>query len=276
MRFFISLLILSIALHLPAQEDKPFQVLVAKDANTYGIAVEPLQYVDDVTSIEVKEGGFLSLVHKGGTTFEHTEKIFTFYLKPEELKDRKERPPLELLYMDSTVLDPTKIITVLHPPFDRSGYLVWDESEPFELFWHLHDEPVLNYVLSVNNSDGGKIQDFRSRLHSYTLKPNTYGLSDGIFTFKISSTFAGETVESKTYTVQLKSAPDYKKKATDLILKALDLELSPDLALPVWQEALAMPNGKFYKPLFVKFLIRNSDVLTATGQDVQLLLSQNK
>lgn len=276
MRFFIGLLILSTTLHLSAQVDKPFQVLVAKDAHTYGIPVEPLQYVDDVTSIEVKEGGFISLVHRGGTTYEHTEKIFTFYLKPEELKNRNERPPLEMLYMDSTVLDPTNIITVIYPPFDRSGYLLWDESEPFEVFWHLHDEPVLNYVLSVETSDGTKIQDFRTKLHKYELKPTTYGLSDGIFNFKISSTFAGETVESKTYTVQLKSAPDYERKASDLILKALDLELSPNLALPVWQEALAMPNGKFYKPLFEKFLIRNQEILTATGQDVQQLLSQNK
>ena len=276
MRFLISLLILSIALYLPAQEDKPFQVLVAKGASTYGIAVEPLQYVDDVTSIEVKEGGFLSLVHKGGTTYEHTDKIFTFYLKPEELKNRKERPALDLLYKDSTVLDPTNVITVLHPPFDRSGYLEWNENEPLEIFWHLQDEPVLNYMLSVHYSDGKKIQDFRTRLHKYTLKPNTYGLSDGVFTFKISSTFAGETVESKTYTVQLKPGPIYEKKAADLILKALDLELNPVLALPVWQEALAKPNGQFYKPLFVKFLIRNSDVLAATGEDVQLLLSQNK
>lgn len=276
MRFFIGLLILSIALHLSAQEDKPFQVLVAKDASTYGIPVEPLQYVDDVTSIEVAEGGFLSLVHKGGTTYEHTEKIFTFYLKPEELKNRNERPQLELLYLDSTVLDPTKIITVLHPPFDRSGYLAWSENEPFELFWHLHDEPVLNYVLSVETSSGSKIQDFRTKLHTYTLKPNTYGLGDGVFNFKIASTFAGETVESKTYTVQLKPAPIYEKKAADLIIKALDLELSPELALPVWQEALSMPNGEFYKPLFEKFLIRNQETLTANGQDVQQLLSQNK
>jgi len=276
MRFFICLLILSTTLRLSAQSDKPFQVLVAKDASVYGTLLEPLQYVDDVTSIEVNEGGFLSLVHKGGTTFEHTEKIFTFYLKPHELKNRKERPPLELLYMDSTVLDPTKIITVLSPPFDRTGYLEWNANEPFELYWHLYDEPVLNYVLSVSDSKGNKIQDFRTRLHKYTLKPTTYGLEDGMFMFKISSTFAGETVESKTYTVQLKEAPDYEKKATDLIIKALDLELSPDLALPVWQESLAMPNGVFYKSLFEKFLIRNREVLTATGQDVQQLLSQNK
>ena len=278
MRFLTGFLILSTYLYLPAQNtsDLPFQVLVAKDASVYGTPVEPLQMVDDVTSIEVKEGGFLSLVHKGGTTYEHTEKIFTFYLKPEQLKDRQERPRLELLYMDSTVLDPTKIITVLYPPFDRSGYLVWNENDAFDLYWHLHDEPVLNYVLSVNNNQGQKIQDFRTKLHNYTLKPTTYGLEDGAFNFKISSTFAGETVESKTYSVQLKPGPVHEKKASDLILKALELELSPDLALPVWQEALVMPNGKFFKPLFEKFLIRNQKLLTANGQDVQLLLSQNK
>ena len=186
MRYFIGLLILSSTLHLTAQVDKPFQVLVAKDAHTYGISVEPLQYVDDVTSIEVKEGGFISLVHRGGTTYEYTETIFTFYLKPEELKNREERPPIDMLYMDSTVLDPTKVITVLYPPFDRSGYLVWNENEPFELSWHLHEEPVLNYILSVHTSDGAKIQDFRTALHQYTLKPATYGLSDGQFSFQIS------------------------------------------------------------------------------------------
>lgn len=278
MRFLISLLILSTYLYLPAQNtsDLPFQVLVAKNASIYGKPVEPLQMVDDVTSIEVGEGGFLSLVHKGGTTFEHTEKIFTFYLKPEELKVRQDRPMLEQLYMDSTVLDPTKIITVLHPQFDRSGYLEWNENEPFELYWHLYDEPVLNYLLSVTDNAGPKIQDFRTRLHNYELKPTTFGLQDGAFTFRISSTFAGETVESKTYTVQLKPAPVYEKKASDLILKALDLELSPDLALPVWVEALSKPNGKHYFALFEKFLIRNKDLLTAAGQDVEQLLSQNK
>lgn len=278
MRLFISLLILSVSIHLSAQDasDLPFQVLFAKDASIYGTPVEPLQMIDDVTSIEVKEGGFLSLVHKGGTTYEHTEKIFTFYLKPEELRNRQERPMLELLYMDSVALDPTKIITVLSPPFDRSGYLEWNENESFELYWHLHDEPVLSYILSVNDASGNKIQDFRTKYHKYLLKPTTYGLEDGLFSFKLSSTFAGETIESKTYTVQLKSGPIYEKKASDLILKALDLELSPVLALPVWQEALAMPNGQFFKPLFEKFLVRNESVLTAAGQDVQQLLLQSK
>lgn len=278
MRLVIGLLILSISLSLPAQEtsDLPFQVLVAKDANTYGLEVKPLQMIDDVTSIEIKEGGFLSLVHKGGSTYEHTEKIFTFYLKPEPFQNREVRPKLELLYQDSTAFDYTKTITVLSPPFDRSGYIEWNESEPFEIFWHLHDEPVVNYIVSVSDNDGNKIQDFRTALHTYTLKPTTYGLQDGIFTFKLSSTFAGETVESKTYTVQLKPGEPNEKKATDLILMALDLELSPVLALPVWQEALEMPNGEFYKPLFEKFLNRNAKILNAAGEDVQQLLSQNR
>ncbi|WP_436514729.1 hypothetical protein [Ekhidna sp. To15] len=278
MRFLLSLLILSISFHLSAQEtsELPFQVLVAKDASVYGTPVKPLQMIDDVTSIEVKEGGFLSLVHKGGTTYEHTEKIFTFYLKPEELKNRSERPRLNLLYSDSIAVDPTKLITVLSPGFDRSGYLEWNENEPFELYWHLHDEPVLNYVLKVADSKGDKIQDFRTSKHKYVLKPNTYGLADGAFNFKITSTFAGETLESKTYSVQLKPAKTYTKKATDLIIIASDLELNPELALPIWQQALGMPNGEFYKELFQKFLMRNEQLLTAAGQDVQLLLSQNK
>ncbi|MEO9872227.1 hypothetical protein [Ekhidna sp.] len=278
MRNLCFLLIFSILLSLSAhsQEDLPFQVLVAKGANIYGTPVEALQMIDDVTSIEVVEGGFLSLVHKGGTTYEHTEKIFTFYLKPEELKDRKERPSLNLLYMDSTALDQTKLITVLYPPFDRSGYLIWNEAEGFEVFWHLHDEPVLNYILSVTDNAGNKIQDFRTRLHKHSLRPKTYGLSDGVFSLKISSTFGGETVESKTYTIQLKPAQVYEKKATDFILQALDLELSPELALPIWQEAIGMQNGEFYKPLFEKFLNRNAIVLTEAGQDVKQLLSQNK
>ncbi|WP_425389855.1 hypothetical protein [Ekhidna sp.] len=276
MRILIGLLILCATYPLSAQDEKPFQVLVAKYANIYGTPVEPLQYVDDVTSIEIADGGFVSLVHEGGTTYEHTETIFTFYLKPEKFKDRSERPMLDVLYKDSTVFDPTKIITVLYPPFDRSGYLVWNENDPFEVYWHLYDEPVVNYVLSVSDNNGNKIQDFRTQPSRYQLKPETYGLSDGIFNFKISSTFAGETIESKNYTVKLEPGKVYEKKAADLIIKALDLELSPELALPVWQEALEMPNGKFYKSLFVKFLIRNADALTANGQDVQQLLSQNR
>lgn len=278
MRYLLSLLILSISYHIPAQEtsELPFQVLVAKDATVYGDPVKPLQMVDDVTSIEVKEGGFLSLVHKGGTTYEHTEKIFTFYLKPQELKNRHTRPRLEVLYSDTTVMDPTKLITVISPIFDRSGFLEWNENEPFELYWHLHDEPVLNYVLQVNDNAGNKIQDFPTRLHKYLLKPTTYGLTDGAFSFKITSTFAGETLESKTYSVQLKPGPVYEKKASDVILKALDLELSPELALPVWQEALTMTNGNFYKELYQKFLLRNQELLTAAGQDVQQLLSQSR
>lgn len=274
-RFSILFLIIT-QLSVLGQDKLPFQVLVAKDASIYGEPVKNLQMVDDVTSIEVKKGGFVSLVHKNGTTFEHEQKIFTFYLKPEEGRKLHIRPKLDILHMDSMVLDPTKVITAIYPPFDPSGYVEWNENEPFELYWHLYDEPVVNYVLAVKTNDGTKIQDFRTRLHKYTLKPETYGLKDDIFNFKITSTFAGETVESKTYTVALKSGKTYPKKATDLVLKALFLELSPDLALPVWQEALAMANGNFYKPLFQKFLIRNQDILVKAGKDVQLLLSQNK
>ena len=114
------------------------------------------------------------------------------------------------------------------------------------------------------------------RLKEYEFKPNTYGLKDGTFSFKIKSTYADKTIESKTYTVQPKEGPIYERKAADLVVKALDLELSPELALPVWQEAMTKPNGIHYQELFRKFLIRNKQALSTAGQDVQLLLSQSR
>ena len=68
--------------------DLPFQVLTAQDAQIFGQTVEPLQFVDDVTSIEVADGGFVCLVHKGGTTYEYNEHIFTFSLMPDVKNDR--------------------------------------------------------------------------------------------------------------------------------------------------------------------------------------------
>ncbi|GAB4238379.1 MAG: hypothetical protein Tsb0034_13960 [Ekhidna sp.] len=273
---FIAVLFLSNALYAQSGEELPFQVLVAEGATVYGEAVQPLQFINDVTSIELESDGFLCLVHKGGTTFEINEKVFTFYLKPEPLKNRSERPDLSLLYQDSAVLDQTKLITVLHPPFDRSGYLVWNQNDPLKIYWHLHDEPVLNYIVSVSDGKGNKIQDFRTKLNEYELAPTTYGLAEPNFSFKLKSTFAGETIESKNYFVALKDETSSTVKASDQVLKARDLELNPTLALEAWQEVMTMPNARFYRSLFVKFLNRNSSTLTAAGVDVQQLLSQNK
>ncbi|MFK7953977.1 MAG: hypothetical protein AB8B73_14110 [Ekhidna sp.] len=259
-----------------SQEDLPFQVLVANGATIYGSEVKPLQFVDDVTKIEVKDGGFLSLIHKKGTTYEQTEDIFTFYLKPEKLKNLDDRPNLNVLYSDTTILDQSQLITILHPPFDRSGFLVWNENEPFEFLWHLNDKPVVAYVLTLSDGDGNKIQDFRTKYNQYILKPATFGLEKPTFMVQLSSTFAGETISSKRYQVQLVDAPVYPKKATDLVMKALDLELSPVLALETWKEALKMPNGKNYVNLFDLFLKRNSETLIASGEDIEQLLSQNK
>ncbi len=260
-----------------SQVDKPFQVLGAKGATIGGFDVEPLQLVDDVTSIEVQEGGFISLVHEGGTTYEKKEKVFTFYLKPEELKNFSERPKLEILYeKDSIGLDQSKMVQVLYPPFDRSGFAVCNKNQPLEIFWHLYDEPVINYVISVNSNAGSKIQDFRTSRHNHVLKPNTYGLSDDVFNFKVKSTFAGKTIESKTHTVELKEAKNYPEKASDLVVKALYLEANTDMALTIWQEVFAKPNGDFYWPLFENFLLRNETILTESGKDVKQLLSQSK
>lgn len=274
--YFLLIILISNTLFAQDKSDLPFQVLVAQNASIYGDEVKPLQMVDDVTSIEVGENGFLSLVHKGGTTYEFREKIFTFYLKPEKLKDQNSGPNLDVLYSDSASQEVSKLITPIFPSFDRSGYIVWNKEEPFKLYWHFQDQPMENYILSVSDNVGNKIQDFRISSNVYEFRPSTFGLADHIFTFKISSTLGDETFSSKTYTVALQSAPVYEKKAADYVLKAADLEVNPTLALQAWHEALAMPNGKEYVFLFEKFLRRNEEHLTAAGQDVAQLLSQNK
>ena len=256
-------------------DDRPFQVLVSEGATIGDEQVEPLQFVDDVTSIDIAEGGFLSLVHKGGTTFEKREKIFTFYLKSDPLKNLEQRPDIGVLYEDSLQTSDERGISVLFPVFDRSGYIEWDENQPFDLFWHVPTGSMPSYIVTVNDNQGNKIQDFRTKLHKYLLEPSTYGLADGQFSFKIKSSFAGETLESKTYTVQLKSSKS-SRKAADHVLKALELEPNPALALPAWQQALQDENCDFYKALFVKFLNRNRKPLSTAGVDVDSLLLQNK
>lgn len=256
--------------------DLPFQILVAKDAYIFGRAAEPLTFVDDVTSVDVKPGGFLALVHKGGTTYEFTEKIFTFYLKPEKLKDRDQRPVLNVLYEDATQIDPTESIAVLHPQFNVDRTINWPDSTPFEVYWHLPDEPVISYKITVRDHTGKKIQDYGTRMHQFVLKPYNFGLDENEFIFQISSTFAGETTRSMEYTIKLVEGSNSALKASDLVLKAANLELSPVSALEVWKEVLGMENGKFYFELFEKFIDRNKEVLAKSGEDIELLLSQNK
>ncbi len=255
--------------------EQHFQVLVAKDASIYGETVEPLQYVDDVTSIEVKSGGFLALVHSAGTTYELKEKVFTFYLKPEKFKDR-ERPDLSFLYQDSVMVDNTDMIVVLHPKFDEKGVLKWVDNSPLEIFWHLPENPFLSYKVTVMDHNGNKIQDFASKNQSIKLKPFHYGLTKNEFMFQVSSSFAGEAVVSKKYHVELVNSTKFPEKASDLVIKALDLELAPLMALETWKQVISMENGEFYFDLFEKFIQRNKAKLTESGEDVELLLSQNK
>ena len=256
--------------------DLPFQILVAQDAYVYGKAIEPLSFVDDVTSIEVNPGGFLTLVHKGGTTYELKEKVFTFYLKPEKLKDLSTRPDLAILYADSAIADQTENIIVLHPVFDENRELKWETNTPFEFYWHMPDEPVIPYKISVSDSKGKKIQDYRTSRHNFTLKLNDYGLKEDTFIFQISRTLTGKTISSDEYRLTLVQAPTYDIKTSDLVLKALNMELSPVTALEVWKEIIGMENGKYYFLLFEKFLNRNKEVLIKSGEDVEQLLSQNK
>ena len=257
-------------------QDKPFQVLVCNKATIYGQEVKPLQMVDDVTSIEVGDDGFLAMVHKGGTTYEVREKVFTFYLKPSKIKNRSQRPALEVLYSGSSTFTSSKLITLLHPSSDASGYFEWDENVPLKIYWYLHGHPVLNYKITISDHNGKKIQDYRTNKNTFDLKPGNFGLAEPLFNFSLSSTFAGQTMTSKNYAVSLKPSVPYDTKAADKILMALDLEPDPLLALTIWKEAIAMPNGQEYLTLYEKFLRRNTEVLTSAGQNVVQLLSENR
>ncbi len=269
----IALLLFVPQLIYSQSSDLPFQILVAKDVFVFGKEAEPLTFIDDVTSLDVKPGGFLALVHKGGTTYELKEKIFTFYLKPEKIKDADQRTNLSVLYEDTRLPDVSDKIEILHPIFNGDRTISWPDSIPFEIFWHLPDEPVLVYKLSVRDHKGQKIQDFGTKEHSFLLKPYNFGLTENEFTVQVSSTFAGEVSRSTEYSVILKQAPPYPIKASDLILKACNLELSPVSALEVWKEILGMENGKYYFELFEKFINRNKAVLAESGEDIEQLLT---
>ena len=269
------LLIISLPNFLFSQS-APFQVLVAKKASVYGESVLPLQYIDDVTSIEIEDGGFISLVHQGGTTYEINETIFTFYLKPELLKERVKRPMLERLYSDSLSSELATNLKVLYPPFDRSGLLSWHETKPVKIYWNQLGTVASSYVVTLSHIDGKKIQDLRTGKPEIELKAYDYGLTQPIFAFKITNKFAGETSESKTYSISLKASPDYPTKAADLVLKALDLEQNSLQALETWEELLSMQNGEQYLDLYKKFLGRHAERLSSAGKDVQQLLLQNR
>lgn len=275
-RLTILLFICAVSFAYGQNEDKQFQVLVSKNAKVFGSELAPLAYVDDVTSIDIEQDGFVALVHKGGTTFELSESTFTFYLKAEKLKERSDRPPLEILYEDSAKADLTKTILVLHPKFDRSGLIQWRKDEPVEITWHMPDEPVIAYKISILDHNGKKIQDFGSKKNQFTLKPFNFGLEETLFMFQVSSSFAGETMMSKRYQISLVDAPAYPVKAADLVIKALDLELSPNVAIETWKEILGKENGRHYMTLFEKFVSRNGSKLNASEEDIKLLLSKDK
>lgn len=261
--------------------DFPFQVLVAENAKVFEQNLAPLTFVDDVTSLKIADGGFVALVHKGGTTYELTEQIFTFYLKPEKLKNRAQRPPLSMLYSgDSASIDYGNTITMLHPKFDTSRLLQWQKNSPITIYWHppAKKESITAYKITIFDHTGRKIQDYATKHHKFELKPHHYGLQEASFIFQVTgNTFLGEdTIISKKYQIMLKDAPSYPIKASDLVIKALDIEPLPLLALEVWREIQDMENGGHYSHLFEKFIQRNKSTLISAGEDIERLPSQNK
>ena len=276
LRLTILFLLLIPQLVLSQTANLNFQVLVAEGATIFGKQVEPLAYIDDVTSLEIAENGFIALVHEKGTTYELKETVFTFYLKQEKLKSLWKRPELKILYESTPRLDESEMIVMLDPPFDSLGTVNWVEDEAIELHWHLQNEPVVTYKLSVSDHTGKKIQDFGTKKNSFLLKPYDFGLQENEFIVQLSSTLAGETNVSKKYYIRLQKAPTYPVKASDLVLKALNLDVSPVSALEAWKEVLGAENGKYYFKIFETFVNRNRGGLAGSIEDVELLLSQNR
>ena len=95
--------------------------------------------------------------------------------------------------------------------------------------------------------------------------------------FRSQAHLPGETTRSMEFKIRLEEDPGpIPLKASDLVLKACNLELSPVSALEVWKEVLGMENGKYYFELFEKFINRNKVVLAESGEDIEQLLTQNK
>lgn len=258
-------------------QSQPFQVIVADKGYLFGNELNTLQYVDDVSTIAIKDGGYVALLHVTGNTFELYEETFTFYLKPHDGRRWNKLPELSWLLEDTTVSSVNKTIEVVYPPFDDSGYLESNANEPIEIFWHANDDqPVLNYQIAVSDAKGNKIQDFRTNKNSFLLNHATYGLQDPSFIFQVSSTFAGETIASKRYQVDLYNAEIYEEITSDLVMKALLLELMPEYAFEIWKKIAGSENGKYYTHYYQKFLIRNKEKLISAGIDVEQHLSQNK
>lgn len=276
LRLTILLLLLIPQLGFAQTSTLPFQVLVAEGATISGGQVEPLIFVDDITSIELAEDGFVALTHIGGTTFELSKTTFTFYLKPEKFKELDERPELEILYETASREDNSESIVMLHPKFDSLGVVNCIIDKPIELFWHIQNEPVASYKLRVSDHTGKKIQDFGTSKNTFMLKPYDFGLEEDEFIIQLSSSLAGITNVSKKHYIKLMKMPEYPVKASDLVLKALNLEVSPLVALETWREVLGVANGKRYFKLFELFVTRNREALSGATEEVELLLSQNR
>lgn len=279
MKHLVSILLVLYFMSSLAQESNinPFQVLVAKNATAHGKPLQPLQKLDDITKIKIQEDGFVSLVHSGGTTFELTDDVYTFYLKSHPSRQRKQSPEIHLLYEEEKLISNTSNndIELLYPPLSASNQLVAEADVPLKIYWDL-DKAVLNYTITIFEGDN-KIQDFKTRNCEYELKPSTYGLTSNRMGFKITSDFYGEKYATPAYQVELIGASkNYEMKAADYVIKALNLESNPMVALSAWQEALEQPNGLEYVALYEKFLGRNSSELSGVQTTVEQLLSQNK
>lgn len=267
---FITMVVLSLTvLFAQKKEHNEFTVLAEKDAFIYGKKIATLQKLDDVTKIEIKDGGYVALVDAYGFTYELKESTYTLDLKAEGIAPTN-LPDLKFMYADKKQEDDK--VFLLYPRADEKLQLQVVHKSVIDFYWNKHKDLYGSQTIHAFTSSGNKIQDFKTTKHTYGIKPAGLGIDDG-FTFRISyKDYDMREYSSEQYTVNLVKDNSYQMKAADYVIKALCMESLPKVALDVWQKALNMANGKFYSKLYTKFLDRNKDVLVELGADTTALI----
>lgn len=271
----VVLLSFSVLFAQKEEESRVFTVLSSKGATIYGNKIHTLQVLDDVTKIQVQAEGFIALVDNNGTTYEFEEDIYTNDLTSHLAPSVKKIPDLSFITSQIPQVKESgkDNFQILYPNFSDEGSLNSSGMSPITIYWEKQKEIFGSYTVSVLNKEGNKIQDFKTSRNEYKLSPDRYGELNGAFKFVTScKNFDGEKIATKTYSIELKETEAYEIKASDLVIKAICLEKIFDKSLKVWQELMAMPNGKHYADLYKSFLIRNKEKITQQGNDMATLM----
>lgn len=254
-----------IPLHVFAQgPDLPFQVIVADKASVYGRELRSFDFVDDVSTIKIEEGGYLSMVHQSGYTFELYETVFTFDLTPKE-HPLVEKPNLGVLDSVASQVRLGVELELTYPRVTSNNVLEWDSEDPVTVYWGTQQEIPGTFTVSIFDDQTEKIQDFKTKKSNYTLKPSTYGLQTPAMKFIVTHTLGDETIRSPLYTVNLISAAPKEKKVPDLLLRTIAYDYVAEVAYEIWQQILDSPQARHYRKFYENFLKRNQLALEQKG-----------